>query len=190
MFEFHANHYWMQMPIGADGWTQTLNMQPMLSHLVLDIATEFLCGESTYSQILDLPNTRENAAIKAKYQLGTLDWTRFADCFDGATKTLGMRLRMFERCKVSQVFLQPDCGVADHKSNRLALLSSKLPPRMQRGPSLHGLLRQQGSRSHRARRREAIREGIQIRFPPRARQRDARPVVLAQSSTERIACRP
>lgn len=100
-FEFHADIYFQHMPVGFNGWTETVNLQPMLSRLVLDVATEFLCGESVFAQVLALPYTPENAPLKKKFHQGTLDWTRFADCFDAATRTLGVRIRMFEYCEFS-----------------------------------------------------------------------------------------
>jgi len=74
---------------------EVVNLQPLFQRLVLDNATDFLCGESVYSQIAALPDSLSE--LKAKYKRGKLDWTLFAYYFDHATKALGVRVRMFDR---------------------------------------------------------------------------------------------
>jgi hypothetical protein len=90
--EAHLQTFFLQLPSNS---TEIVNLQPLFQRLVLDNATEFLCGESVYSQIAALPDSF--ADLKAKYRRGTLDWSLFAHYFDQATKTLGVRVRMFDR---------------------------------------------------------------------------------------------
>jgi cytochrome P450 len=98
-FELHLDHFFRHLPVGADGWTGPVNLQPMFSRLIMDAATEFLCGESVFSQVLALPDDEEGSykqSFRRRRGGGTLDWGGFADCFDRATKTLGMRIRLFD----------------------------------------------------------------------------------------------
>jgi len=139
--EFHAKHFFMHFPTGKDGWTETLNMQPLLSRMVLDAATEFLCGESVFAQVLALPDTPENRVFKASFRQGALDWTRFADCFDQATKTLGVRIRMFERCKLLLVI---HIQIEPCSQNRLPIFTPSILQAVQGGASVHGSLCVQG----------------------------------------------
>ena len=37
-------------PVESGGWTETFNMQPYLERFTMDVATEFLFGESVLSQ--------------------------------------------------------------------------------------------------------------------------------------------
>lgn len=95
-FELHLKHFFLHLPVGSDGWTEAVNLQPLFSRLIMDVATEFLCGESVFSQVLVLPDNKENQRYKQTFQRGALDWGGFAECFDKATKTLGVRIRMFD----------------------------------------------------------------------------------------------
>jgi len=95
--EFHIKYFFMHLPIRTDGWTDDQNIFPIMSRLIMDISTEFLCGESVYAQILALPDTPENKVFKETFRQGSLNWVRMAECFDLATKTLGVRIRMFDR---------------------------------------------------------------------------------------------
>lgn len=73
------------------GWTDQVDLVPLFFRLTLDSATEFLFGQSVNSQVAALPGS----STKAK-QAGELDWTAFANCFDGATMALGKRARLSE----------------------------------------------------------------------------------------------
>ena len=96
-FELHTKHFFLHLTKNPNGWTDKINLQPMLSRLILDAATEFLCGESVYSQIAALPDTPETHEFKSAFHQGSLDWVKFPKYFDKATEALGVRVRLFDR---------------------------------------------------------------------------------------------
>lgn len=79
-----------------NGWTDRVDLSPLFFRLTLDSATEFLFGESVDSQITALSDG-SGEEIVATADHGKLDWSRFAHCFDGATKALGSRARLSEK---------------------------------------------------------------------------------------------
>ena len=97
-FEGHTQTFFKFLPTtpSVDGnWTDTVNLQPMLARLILDAATEFLCGRSVLSQIGALPDHLK--ASKDTYGDDELDWSQFGANFDKATEALGVRVRLFDR---------------------------------------------------------------------------------------------
>lgn len=64
---------------GPDGWTPMLDMQPIVERFTMDTATEFLFGESVYSQKSDNANTSKLFSKKEMLQ--------FVEAFFAAEKT-------------------------------------------------------------------------------------------------------
>lgn len=98
-FESHTKTFFKFLPTTTtstgEKWTDTLNLQPLLARLILDAATEFLCGRSVLSQIGALP---EHLKQKDDAQGDDeLDWSQFGANFDKATEALGIRVRLFDR---------------------------------------------------------------------------------------------
>jgi cytochrome P450 len=125
--EHHLQYFFLHLRNAAQG----VNLRPLFQHLVLDNATEFLCGDSVHALINSLPGDEFNS-LKAKYaKQGDMDWTRFAEYFDEATQALGVRVRLFDRywlyqplsfhraCR--QVHAYADCQV----DNALSLQKSR-----------------------------------------------------------------
>ena len=50
MYERHLQDFFLTCPIGDDGWTKVLDLQPTLRTLAFDVITELLYGYSTHSQ--------------------------------------------------------------------------------------------------------------------------------------------
>ena len=93
--EIHVQDLFKHLHHDSDGWTGTVDLEPLFFRLTLDSATEFLFGESVDSQIGALPGAAYEKTATAGQ--GKLDWTGFAHCFDSATMTLGMRGRLAEK---------------------------------------------------------------------------------------------
>ena len=53
-FDLHLQHFWMHLPVESDGWTKVMDFRVLLARMVMDVATEFLCGESVYTQVVAL----------------------------------------------------------------------------------------------------------------------------------------
>ncbi|CAI6338808.1 unnamed protein product [Periconia digitata] len=60
--ETHIQHLLQHLPVKGDGWTDVTNIQPLFFSLTLDSATEFLFGQSTNSQLFNLPNHASKTA--------------------------------------------------------------------------------------------------------------------------------
>lgn len=70
------------LPANSNGWTDVIDIQPLLFRLTLDSATEFLFGESVDSQLAALPGYTRS---KAPTAVSALD---FATSFDQAQNTV------------------------------------------------------------------------------------------------------
>ena len=72
-----------------NGWTNQVELSPLFFRLTLDSTTEFLFGQCVKSQIAALPGY-----VQTELKPGELDWTNFAQCWDGGTETLAVRGRL------------------------------------------------------------------------------------------------
>lgn len=76
--EEHVQNLFRVLPTSStDGWSSEVDIQPLIFNLTLDAASQFLLGESTYSQLIPLgdPNAKNGVAD-------------FANAFDIATSGL------------------------------------------------------------------------------------------------------
>lgn len=76
--------------IGADGWTPGIDLIPYFFRLTMDVATEFLFGESINSQLQHLPGHHSTSKI------GSLE-AQFAPAFDAAQRALATRARFLDK---------------------------------------------------------------------------------------------
>lgn len=81
LFEVHVQNLLdvLSDAVRADGWTSTFNIQPLLERFTMDTATEFLFGESVYSQKDDSTDTSTLFSKKEMMQ--------FVEDFFAAEKT-------------------------------------------------------------------------------------------------------
>ncbi|KAF2667049.1 cytochrome P450 [Microthyrium microscopicum] len=81
LFERHVQNLLDALPDAAESgdWTPTFDMQPLLERFTMDVATEFLFGESVYSQRDDSTDTSTLVSKKEMMQ--------FVDAFFKAEKT-------------------------------------------------------------------------------------------------------
>ncbi|KAI9669166.1 MAG: hypothetical protein M1829_005167 [Trizodia sp. TS-e1964] len=86
--ERHSKNLMRAIPIGKDGWTDSIDLQPLFFRLTLDSATEFLFGESVDSQLAALPGykSKTNAHVARDEKV-------FAKAFDFAQQMLAKRGR-------------------------------------------------------------------------------------------------
>ncbi|KAK5138660.1 hypothetical protein LTR04_004310, partial [Oleoguttula sp. CCFEE 6159] len=89
--ERHVQNMMRALPVNADGWTAETDLQVLFFRLTLDSATEFLFGESTDSQLINLP---ENSA--AEKGNSNKDEAVFAYAFDKSQRYLARRFRFGE----------------------------------------------------------------------------------------------
>ncbi|CAG8979569.1 hypothetical protein HYALB_00013453 [Hymenoscyphus albidus] len=76
--EEHVQNLFSVLPTpSTDGWTAEVDLQPLFFNLTLDAASQFLLGESTYSQLTD-PTSDKRVAD-------------FAKCFDVGTRGLSKK---------------------------------------------------------------------------------------------------
>jgi cytochrome P450 len=68
--------------------TGTVDLRPLFFNLTLDSATQFLFGESVYSQRLERPVAQKGAL--------DIDWSSFAEHFDNANAVTIIRSRLME----------------------------------------------------------------------------------------------
>ena len=86
LFEKHIKNLFDALPgaVEPGNWTSTFNMQPLLERLTMDIATEFLFGESVYSQ-KDVSTDTSTLFSKAEMM-------HFVEAFFAAEKTTAMSM--------------------------------------------------------------------------------------------------
>jgi len=77
LVERHVQTLLRVLKVGKEGWTETLDLQPLFFYFTLDTATEFLYGQSVHSQ----------AAIAGLEKSGGIDGAEFSRHF-GAAKHL------------------------------------------------------------------------------------------------------
>lgn len=94
--EEHIQNLFRVLPSSSsDGWTSEVDMQPLFFNLTLDAASQFLLGESTYSQLLGLdPNAEKGVAD-------------FANCFDVGTRGLSEKYSYGPAATVCNTALRP-----------------------------------------------------------------------------------
>lgn len=111
LFETHVQSLFDALPsaVKHSDWTPTFNMQPLLERFTMDVATEFLFGESVHSQKDDSTDTSTLVSKKEMMQ--------FVDAFFAAEKTTAKSMiygdlfwlihdRKFkEQCKVVHNFV-------------------------------------------------------------------------------------
>jgi cytochrome P450 len=80
--ERHVQNMFRVLPVGSkgNGWTEEVDIQPLIFALTLDAATEFLLGESANSQLEAFETDSESGKAK-----------RFAAAFDEGTKGTSAR---------------------------------------------------------------------------------------------------
>jgi cytochrome P450 len=83
--EEHVQLLFAAMPSSSDSWTEQVNLLPLFFNLTLDSATQFLFGESVYSQRLDPRQKDDN-----------LDWGSFGQYFDQANVVIAFRYRLMD----------------------------------------------------------------------------------------------
>lgn len=79
------------LPVGKDGWTDEIDLQPLFFRLTLDSSTEFLFGHSVNSQLHELPEHLR--PIESKTYAKSQDEKSFSDAFDDAQNTIAYRFR-------------------------------------------------------------------------------------------------
>jgi cytochrome P450 len=111
LFETHVEDLFDALPAAVEpgGWTTAFDIQPLLERLTMDIATEFLFGESVYSQKDDSTDT---STLFSKREM-----RQFVEAFFAAEKTTAYSMiygdlfwikhdRKFkEQCKVVHNFV-------------------------------------------------------------------------------------
>lgn len=81
-------------PVDDKGWTELLDLKPLLFRFVLDTATEFLFGESIESQKA-LMLSKSGAAVDAEYDIGRIAGSNeFAEAFDLCSYYMVLRIRL------------------------------------------------------------------------------------------------
>ncbi|OAP57574.1 hypothetical protein AYL99_08312 [Fonsecaea erecta] len=81
--EKHVQNLLRTLPVAADGWTSTTDIQPLISRFTMDSASEFLFGESTNIQLSALS---EEAAAKNAEDRAFVE--AFEACQDRMAKAL------------------------------------------------------------------------------------------------------
>jgi len=89
MEERHVQELFTVMPVRADGWTDTTNIQELFFRLTIDSATEFLFGESTNTQIAASTQSQSPPSEGR-------DERAFAKHFDLVQKHISSKLRFGE----------------------------------------------------------------------------------------------
>ncbi|KAL1980631.1 hypothetical protein VTN96DRAFT_3882 [Rasamsonia emersonii] len=92
--EEHAQNMFHHLPVDADGWTSPIDLSPLFFRFTIDSSFEFLFGESVHSQNAALPD--DSPAKRHVETRAGIDPAYVAQCFDGATYTLGQRIAMGE----------------------------------------------------------------------------------------------
>jgi cytochrome P450 len=124
--ERHLQNMMLALPVKADGWTETTDLQPLNFNLTIDSASEFLLGESVHCQLSALPghadslnvSGKENAAFVAAFE-GSQDMIakafRFNDWY-----TLGLTKAYYESSKVCHDYIDGVVGRALSKEKKYA----------------------------------------------------------------------
>jgi cytochrome P450 len=113
----------LALPANYDGWTETIDIQPLNFRLTIDSATEFLFGESVNSQLTALPGhsgSEDDAAFV----------TAFEKCQDIIAKafrfndwySIGLSKEYYESCKVCHQYIHQFVQKAiDHEKEKKSL---------------------------------------------------------------------
>ena len=91
--ESHVQNLMQAIPVQADGWTSTTDLQTLFFRLTLDSACEFLFGESVDSQITEMTKGSTQVAGDGESR----NENDFALAFDTAQKYLASRARLGEK---------------------------------------------------------------------------------------------
>lgn len=87
--EVHVQNLLRHLTTDDSGWTEKVDLQPLLFRLTLDSATEFLFGESVFSQLYGLPDAPKRFDADGKrlnFESFGADW---GECFESTeTKTV------------------------------------------------------------------------------------------------------
>ena len=86
MIQRHVNALVKTMKIGGDGWTPKVDLGPLFQHFTLDVATEFLLGQSVH--MLD-PEAR--ARLSLTWDKDAPELASFGSHLDGAKHMLDRR---------------------------------------------------------------------------------------------------
>ncbi|KAG0649099.1 Cytochrome P450 [Hyphodiscus hymeniophilus] len=81
--ERHLQNMMLALPTKSDGWTETTDIQPLNFRLTMDSASEFLFGESTYSQLSALPG-----------RSGSEEDTAFVNAFEKSQDLISRAFRL------------------------------------------------------------------------------------------------
>lgn len=79
--------------VGSDGWTEEMDLQPLLFNLTLDAATEFLLGKSAESQSIFLKRRKELKWNGAVGKEDSADAQAFGEAFDVGNTGLATRAK-------------------------------------------------------------------------------------------------
>ncbi|KAL8816964.1 MAG: hypothetical protein Q9223_004113 [Gallowayella weberi] len=80
LFERHEQDLLLKLTPGTDGWTSTLDLQPLFLNMGLDIITEFIYGQSVHSQ-----DPSSQGALSGSGRGGPPKVELFAQCVDEVT---------------------------------------------------------------------------------------------------------
>jgi cytochrome P450 len=86
--EDHVQLLLARIPTSTDLWTDKVDLRPLFFNLTLDSATEFLFGQSVYSQKI-YPGAPKTTSSE-------IDWSSFAQHFDDANVATQFRFRLFD----------------------------------------------------------------------------------------------
>jgi cytochrome P450 len=122
--ENHLQNMLKALPVSADGWTETTDLQPLFFRLTMDSASEFLFGESVNTQLNALPDQGSS--------LSNADDAAFVNAFESSQDmiskafrlndwySLGLTKEYYEACKVCHKYI--DKFVRKGLSNEKAAL--------------------------------------------------------------------
>lgn len=86
--EEHVQLLLSVIPSSTNQWTEKVDLKPLFFNLTLDSATEFLFGESVYSQ--------KSQSTSGQNEKGDRDWAAFAKRFDDANAVINFRYRLMQ----------------------------------------------------------------------------------------------
>ncbi|KAI9723684.1 MAG: hypothetical protein M1812_000984 [Candelaria pacifica] len=87
--ELHVQNMLKALAVDQQGWTNEVDLQTLFFRLTIDSASEFLFGESTGTQLAELPG-----AVQNRSKGGSLDEEQFAHAFDESQRIISHRLRL------------------------------------------------------------------------------------------------
>lgn len=76
------------LPVGADGWTETIDLQPLNFNLTIDSASEFLLGESVNCQLSALTGRTDTFDAVSKAN------TEFVAAFENSQDMIAKAFRL------------------------------------------------------------------------------------------------